>query len=175
MSSGLAIILVLAIVIGLSMSVGENGLQQVIPALLSFIDNYLIPFLLGLAFLIFVWNAVRFFVIGGATDEGKENAKNLALYSIAAFIFILSFWGLVNILVNGLNLDNCNNQLVPDYLSDEYTSYAPCTSPRPQPRPDNLVPRSPVNNDPIEVTPLPPLPSQPQNAPLPPITEPIAI
>ena len=175
MSSGLAIILVLVIVIGISLAASPSGLQEVFPALLSFIDAYLIPFLLGIAFLMFVVNAIRYFVISSDTDDGQENAKNLALYSVAAFVFLLSFWGLVNILVSGLGLDNCNNQLVPDYLGEDYASYAPCTSPRPQPRPDNLVPRSPVNNDPIEVTPLPPLPSQPQNAPLPPITEPIAI
>ncbi len=127
MSMGLAMIIVLVIAAGISMTAGSNGLQDVFPVLFSFFDNYLIPFLLGIAFLIFVWNAVRFFVFKGATEEGRENAKNLVLYSIGVFIFILSFWGIVNIFTNGIGLDNCGNDVVPDYLSDEYSSQAPCT------------------------------------------------
>lgn len=132
---GLAAIIILVIVIGISMAAGPSGLQDVLPALFNFFDAYLIPFLLGIAFLIFVINAIRFFVVKGATDEGRENARNLALYSLGAFVFILSFWGIINIFTDGLGLDNCGNDVVPDYLSDDYTSYAPCTSPRPQPRP----------------------------------------
>lgn len=132
---GAALILVIVIVIGISMSTGPSGLQDVLPAMLNFFNDSLIPFLLGIAFLLFVWNAIKFFVIGGATDEGRENAKNLALYSIAAFVFILSFWGLINILTNGLNLDNCENDVVPDYLGEDAKSSAPCTSIRPAPRP----------------------------------------
>ncbi len=145
MSMGVAFILVLVIVIGLSMAADPSGLGEVLPAMLGFFNEYLIPFLLGIAFLIFVWNAIKFFVINGATDEGRENAKNLALYSIAAFVFILSFWGIVNILTDGIGLDNCGNDIVPDYLSDDYKSYAPCTSPRPERRPtDNTNSLPPV-------------------------------
>jgi Type IV secretion system pilin len=136
MSAGLAGIIVLVIVIGISMAASPSGLQEVLPALLSFFNVYLIPFLLGIAFLIFVWNAVKFFIVKGATEEGRENAKSLALYSIAAFVFIFAFWGIINIFTNGLGLDNCNNDIVPDYLGDDARSYAPCTSPRPQPRPN---------------------------------------
>ncbi len=120
-------IIVLVIAAGISMTAGSNGLQDVFPALFRFFDSYLIPFLLGIAFLIFVWNAIRFFVIQGATEEGRENAKNLALYSIGVFIFILSFWGIISIFTDGIGLDNCGNDVVPDYLSEEYSSQAPCT------------------------------------------------
>lgn len=134
---GLALITVLVIVIGISMASGPSGLQDVLPALFSFFDTYLIPFLLGIAFVIFVFNAIRFFVVKGATEEGRENAKNLALYSLGVFIFIFSFWGIINIFTDGLGLDNCGNDVVPDYLSDDYSSAAPCTSPRPRQRPTN--------------------------------------
>jgi hypothetical protein len=137
MSMGLAAITILVIVIGISMASGPSGLQEVLPALFSFFNEYLIPFLLGIAFLIFIINAIRFFVIKSATEEGRENAKSLALYSIGVFIFILSFWGIINIFTNGLGLDNCGNDVIPDYLSDDYKSFAPCTSPRPKPRPTN--------------------------------------
>lgn len=128
---GLAFIIVIVIVIGISLSSGPSGLQDALPAMLEFFNSALIPFLLGVAFLIFIWNAIKFFVIGGATEEGRENAKSLALYSIAAFVFILSFWGIINIFTDGFNLDNCENDVVPDYLGEDAKSSAPCTSIRP--------------------------------------------
>ncbi len=145
------------------MSAGSNGLQNVIPAMLGFIDSYLIPFLLGIAFLVFVWNAIKFFVMEGDSEDGHANAKNLALYSIAAFVFILSFWGIVNIISNGIGFDNCNNDIVPDYLSEDYSSSAPCTSPRPRQRPADL--QRPIVDTPIETTPLPPPYQEPNTGP----------
>ena len=132
---GAGFLIVLVIVIGLSMATGgPSGLQDVLPTLLGFLNDFIIPLLLSVAFVVFVWNATRFFIIGGATEEGRENAKNLALYSIATFVFILSFWGIINLFSGGLGLDNCENDVIPDYLDDSYSSAAPCTSPRPQPR-----------------------------------------
>jgi hypothetical protein len=75
-----------------------QSVQSFVAIILAFITNTLIPFILGIAFLIFVINAVRFFVIGGANEDSQEKAKALVLYSLMAFVFILSFWGLVNIL-----------------------------------------------------------------------------
>jgi hypothetical protein len=78
------------------------SVQQLVTNMLAFVQNILIPFILAIAFLIFVYNAVRFFIIGGASEDGQENGKNLVIYSLLAFVIILSFWGIVNIVVNGL-------------------------------------------------------------------------
>lgn len=110
--------------------------QTLIGAIGDFMNGVLIPLLLGIAFLFFVINGVRFFVIGGSSDEGQERAKNLALYGIATFVFILSFWGIVNVLGSGIGIsgtDPCTSNLYPDYF--ERSGSAPCTSPRPAPRP----------------------------------------
>jgi Type IV secretion system pilin len=150
---GFGLLIILVIAIGIGMAAGSNGLQNIIPALLGFIDSYLIPFLLSIAFLIFVWNAIKYFVIEGDSEDGRKNAKNLALYSIAAFVFIISFWSIVNILTSGIGFDNCNNDITPDYLGEEFSSSAPCTSVRPQSRPNDI---RPIVDSPIQVTPLPP-------------------
>ncbi len=73
------------------------NLQSYISDLINVLNNTIIPFILGIAFLVFVINVFRFFIIGGATDEGKEKAKSLALYGVSAFIFIIIFWGIVNL------------------------------------------------------------------------------
>lgn len=71
---------------------------------MKFANNILIPFLLGLAFLFVVINAIRFFVFEGATDDGQKKAKALAVYGVAAFVVIIIFWGVVNLLSSSLGL-----------------------------------------------------------------------
>jgi hypothetical protein len=98
----------------------EGGsLQGLIAGILGFINGTVIPLVLGLAFLVFLINAVRFFIIGGSSTEGQENARNLALYGIGAFVLILSLWGMVNFLAEGFGF---NNEEAPtaDYLPDAF-------------------------------------------------------
>lgn len=120
----------------------DGSLQGLIVGVGSLINQVLVPAVLAIAFLVFVVNVVRFFVIGGANEEGQKNAKALALYSVLAFVIILSFWGIVNLLADsvGLNDEPCLNDTMSDYM---VTDQAPCTSLRPQARPVGLVQPSP--------------------------------
>lgn len=98
-----------------------QSVQGLLVGILGFINNTLIPFILGIAFLIFLINIVRFFIIGGNNTEGQENARSLALYGIGAFVLILSLWGLVNFLADGFGF---NNEEAPtaDYIPDAFES-----------------------------------------------------
>jgi fumarate reductase subunit D len=78
------------------------SLQTDIKNLLTFSNTILLPFILGIAFLFVVINAIRFFVIGGATEDGHDKAKNLAIYGVSAFVVIVIFWGLVNLISSSL-------------------------------------------------------------------------
>lgn len=79
----------------------NGSLQDLLIGIGGFINAILIPFILAIAFLVFVINVVRFFVITSTTDEGQKNARNLAFYGIGAFVFILSFWGIINFVISG--------------------------------------------------------------------------
>ncbi len=97
-----------------------QSLQGSLINIIYFVNDVVVPFLLGIAFLIFVINALRFYILHSDSKDGHENAKYLALYSLGAFVVILSLWGIVNILVSGLfpNLwqyEDCDN-MVSDYV-----------------------------------------------------------
>jgi hypothetical protein len=85
-----------------------GGLGEFIVNLTQFLSTTVVPFLLGIAFLLFVVNAVRFFILGAGEQETREKAKSLALYSVLAMVFIVAFWGIINILTGGLNLAGVN-------------------------------------------------------------------
>jgi len=91
------------------------SIQNLLISFLSFINGILIPFLIALAFLFFLWNIFRYFILESASEEGRKKAKQYALYSIAAFVLIVIFWGIVNVIVEGLDIDRLD-PITPDYI-----------------------------------------------------------
>lgn len=96
------------------------GLEQYVSNFVTFVNNLVIPFLIGLAFLFFVINAFRFFVVGGANADGREKARSLAVYGILAFVLIIVFWGIINLLSSSLGLERLASTTprCPDYNPD---------------------------------------------------------
>lgn len=90
------------------------NIQSYLIAIIDFMDKVLLPFLIALAGFMFIWNAFRYFILGGANEESQQKAKTLALWGIAALVLIVSLWGVVNLLVSGFNLGN--TPMTPDYI-----------------------------------------------------------
>ena len=110
-------ILTVAILTLPTFTFAANNIQEAVPAVLRFFNNALIPFLIGIGFIFFVINVVRYFVIGGTTDDGQKKAKNLAIYSVAALVVLVVFWGLVNLLAKSLGL-GYKDAPTPDYMEE---------------------------------------------------------
>ena len=93
----------------------DGAVAEYLKTFLSFISAVLIPVILGLAFLMFVWGVFKFFILGGSDEEAQQKGKSLMLYAVAGFVLILSFYGIVNILTNGLGTggDTIDNPTVP--------------------------------------------------------------
>ena len=90
------------------------NIQTFLTNTITFLNEKVVPLLLAIAFLAFAWNAFQYFVIQGDSEEGQTKAKSLALWSIAAFVIILSLWGIVNMIVKDFGL---RNEIVcPDYM-----------------------------------------------------------
>jgi hypothetical protein len=68
--------------------------------------NSAIYLILSLAVLMFVWNVYKYFISGSDDVSAKKEAGLYVMWSVIGFFVILSFWGLVNILRNTLNLDS---------------------------------------------------------------------
>lgn len=108
---------------------GKDSIQGYLILILQFINNVLLPILFSLALLFFLINVARYFIIKGANDADRAKARVLALYGIGAFVFLVSIWGIVNMFVSGLGIDN-DRAMCPDYLGDwcetgfdSYTGY----------------------------------------------------
>lgn len=92
-------------------SVQEFGLYLIV-----FLNRIFIPFLFALALLFFIYFIVRYFIIDINNYDGKEKARQYALYSIAAFVLMVSLWGVVNLFVDGIGF-NRTDPVCPDYVN----------------------------------------------------------
>ncbi len=66
--------------------------------------NKLIPFIITLALLVFLWGILKY--VFSTDEEARGQAKNYMIYGIIGLFVMVSVWGLVNILVRSLSLDN---------------------------------------------------------------------
>jgi len=72
---------------------------------LGFSNSVLIPFILGIGFLVFVWGMFKFFILGGANDEEKDKGKSLMVYATLGFVLIIVFWGVINLIASSTGLE----------------------------------------------------------------------
>lgn len=77
---------------------------------LLFLNGTVVPLIIALAFIFFVWNAFRFFILQSDSEDGREKSKRLALYGISAFVIMLTIWGIVNILVSTFGISRYYTQ-----------------------------------------------------------------
>ncbi|HMO77741.1 MAG TPA: hypothetical protein PKA42_03205 [Candidatus Paceibacterota bacterium] len=79
---------------------------ELLANIIQFSSTVLIPFIIGIGFLVFVWGMFQYFILGGANDDSKEKGKSLMIYATAGFLLILIFWGIINLLASFTGLQN---------------------------------------------------------------------
>ena len=140
----------------------EPTLQILGKNLFTFANNTLLPLIVGIAFLFLIINVVRYFIIQGASEDGREHAKTLALYGVFAFVLLVIFWGIVNLLASTIGL-NTKEAPTSDYITRD--------GPAPGPTVVTAAPTlaSPIPADPAPVSPVTPADSSPVS-PVAPVT-----
>jgi len=92
---------------------GGGPFQTLLSNILVFTNTVLIPFIIGIGFLVFVWGMFKFFIVGGANDDAKDQGKSLMIYATLGFILIIVFWGVVNLLTESTGLQGDNLDSIP--------------------------------------------------------------
>src|SRR3990167_7873286 len=90
-----------ALIPGVALAATGN-LQEFLSDLAGFLNSAVVPLLFALAFLFFLINAMRYFIIGGDKEAERAKARKFATWGIIAFVLMVSVWGIVNILVSSV-------------------------------------------------------------------------
>lgn len=98
---------------------GGGGLELLMKNILEFTNSVLIPFIIGIGFLFFVWGMFQYFIAGGASEESKEKGKSLMINATIGFVVIIIFFGIINMLTSSTGLEgqyikNVPTVVVPD-------------------------------------------------------------
>ena len=91
----------------------SSGSTQNLSDLFRVIGNVfsgLVPLLMGLAFVWFIWNMVKY-IEAGADAKQRDAARDSIITTVIVFFAMVSIWGLVNLLVGTFNL---SSQEVPE-------------------------------------------------------------
>lgn len=84
---------------------GGGQFELLLKNILAFTNTVLIPFIIGIGFLTFVWGMFQYFIAGGANDESKEKGKSLMINATIGFVVIIIFFGIINLLTSSTGLE----------------------------------------------------------------------
>lgn len=94
---------------------GGAGLSgTLVPVIQSIIDivSALVPFMLTLAVLFFLWGLAKFVLAAG--DEGaRESGRSIMIWGVIAITVMVSLWGLVTLLQTIFNIDTSSSYTAP--------------------------------------------------------------
>jgi len=82
------------------MGSGAGGLntarvEALMGSIVDLINFVLVPLLMAIAFIVFLWGVYKYFILGAANEEKRTEGKNFVLYGIIGFVVIISLWGIV--------------------------------------------------------------------------------
>ena len=92
---------------------GGGPFEVLLKNILNFGNTVVIPFIIGIGFLVFVWGMFQYFIAGGASDESKEKGKKLMINATIAFVVIIIFFGAINLLSESTGLQGQRLKDVP--------------------------------------------------------------
>jgi len=98
----LAIIASPVLALAQTSGIGTNGIFGFLDAANTLI-NRLIPFIIALTVLVFLWGVFRF-VIANDQEKRKE-ARGYMVWGVVSLFVMVAVWGLVNVLVRTFQLD----------------------------------------------------------------------
>lgn len=68
------------------------------------INSILVPVLMAIAFIVFLYGIFKYFILHGAEEEERKEGRQYAIWGIIGFVVIFTIWGLVNLVGSTLGL-----------------------------------------------------------------------
>lgn len=95
-------------------STNAGAFEDLLINILIFSNDILIPFIIGIGFLFFVWGMFLFFILGGADEEKKLKGRSLMIHATIGFVVIIIFFGIVNMIASSTGLEGETIDFLPE-------------------------------------------------------------
>ncbi|MFA6408264.1 MAG: hypothetical protein WCW36_02200 [Candidatus Paceibacterota bacterium] len=73
-------------------------------SIILIINSYIVPSLMAVAFIVFLWGVYKYFIFNGDSDTERAKGRDFVLWGVIGFVIITSVWGLVNMVSDTLGL-----------------------------------------------------------------------
>lgn len=93
--------------------ISTNGISKLICQLQKIL-NAIIPFLITLGLIYFIWGVAQYVIAGG--EESKKKGREHIIYGLIGLAVIVGVWGLVNIVTKTFGLEG-NATVLPVFLT----------------------------------------------------------
>ena len=87
--------------------------DNILAKLVSYL-NYIVPVLITIAVIYFVWGVITF--ITSSDEEAKKNGRTKIINGLIGLFVIVSFWGIIGIVQNTFGVGNMTQTNVTPYI-----------------------------------------------------------
>lgn len=99
---------------------------SLINGIIIFINDYLVPLIFAIAFIMFLYGVFRGFIANGGNEAKRTEGRKFVVYGVIGFAIMLSVWGLVNLITNTFGFYSPTRPALPtfggsDLPLDSYT------------------------------------------------------
>ena len=70
------------------------------------LSNFVLPLLMAVALVVFIWNVLRYFIWSADDPAGRETARTYIIYALLGLVLIVAVWGFVNLILGFFGLGN---------------------------------------------------------------------
>ncbi len=67
-------------------------------------NHEVIPVILGISFVVFLWGIVHYYILHGADTNEREHARSFMLWGLIGMVLLFTVWGIVNLIGSALML-----------------------------------------------------------------------
>jgi len=100
-------VILLSVALATPFLAAAQGAVRNVQDLISFVGQvlgWLMPLIVGLAVIYFVFGILKY-VMNAGDEEKQKEGRSMMLYGIIAIFVMVSVWGLINVLVGTFGLD----------------------------------------------------------------------
>ncbi len=90
--------------------------MQAIISQIGSILSSIIPILIGLGVVYFIWGVVTYVIADG--EEAKKTGRDRMIYGIIGFVVIFAMWGLVTIVIKTFGLDQTATNVASNFIQN---------------------------------------------------------
>lgn len=103
---GLGLGILLAPAFAFAQSFSGTNLTSYINTVIDFINSTIVPLIIAVAVLLFIWGIFSYFILGASDEDKRKDGKTYMIYALIGFVLIVSVLGIIELLSEATGLQD---------------------------------------------------------------------